>query len=79
MIKIKDFEGRRVYVRLIGAGRTGNFCVGKFVGLDEESRFLILDLEKEKRTKHKIEMISLNAIERIIPLGDSEDPQTLLA
>ena len=37
------------------------------------------DLEKEKRTKHKIEMISLNAIERIIPLGDSEDPQTLLA
>ena len=78
MIKIKDYEGRRIYVRLQDTDRTGKYRVGKFVGFDEESRFLILDLEKENKTRHKIEAINLDMIERIVPLSANEDPQALL-
>jgi ribosome maturation factor RimP len=78
MIKIKDFDGRRIYVRLQDMDRTGKYRVGKVIGFDEESRFLILDLEKEGKTKHKVEAINLDMIERIVPLSANEDPQTLL-
>lgn len=78
-IGIKDYDGRRVYVSLAGSGRQRKFLVGKFIGLDEDAHFLILDLEKEGKTRHKIEMVNLRAVESIIPLGEDEDPQTLLA
>jgi RimP C-terminal SH3 domain len=78
MIKIKDFDGRRIYVRLQDMDRTGKYRVGKVIGFDEESRFLILDLENEGKTKHKVEAINLDMIERIVPLSADEDPQTLL-
>ena len=78
-IGIKDYDGRRIYVSLIGSGRQRKFLVGRLIGLDEASHFLILDLEKERKTRHKIEMVNLAAVESIIPLGEDEDPQTLLS
>jgi hypothetical protein len=78
MIKVKDYEGRRIYVRLTDIDGTGKYRVGKLLGIDEAMHFLILDLEGEKKTKHKVEMINLGAIERIIPLGAGEDPKGLM-
>ncbi|VVB76885.1 Uncharacterised protein [uncultured archaeon] len=72
MVRIKDYEGRRVYLLMHSAAKGDRYSVGRVIGLDEPLHFMILDLEKEKRTRHKVEAINLDLVERIIPLGDDD-------